>query len=171
MRTRRGGRRATEEEEEEEDGARTPPPRPESPPAESAAEAEARQAAHNNALEPLLGGGGDGSGETSGVTRLSVSAETASACARFLQAHWRDGRLELPGVPRSSAKPSAPLEAASLPARVTGFTAYDRTLSGHDAEQQRRNTLLITNALLPACRRQVSGFAAMEQALLGWVQV
>ena len=169
MRTRRGGRRANEEAEEE-DGARTPPPRPESPPEESAAEVEARQAAHNSALEPLLGGGG-GPGESSGVIGLSVSAETASACARFLQAHWRDGRLELAGVPRSGAKPSAPLEAASQPTRVTGFSAYDRTLSGHDAEQQRRNTLLITNALLPACRRQVSGFAAMEQALLGWVQV
>ena len=103
-----------------------------------------------------------------------MSAETASACARSLQAHWRDGRLELPGLPRPraepGAEPSAPLDAASQPTLVTGFTAYDRTLSGHNADQQRRNTLLVTNALLPACRRQVPGFAAMEQALLVWVQ-
>ena len=147
---------------------------------EGAAEVEARQAAHNRALEPLLGGGGGGGGgpgESSGVVGLSVSAETASACARFLQAHWRDGRLELPGVPRvgatnpvGGATPRAPADAASQPARVTGYAHYDRTVSEHDAEQQRRNTLLMSNALLPACRRQVPGFAAMEQSLLDWVQ-
>ena len=31
--------------------------------------------------------------------------------------------------------------------------------------QQRRNTLLFTNALLPACRKQIPGFARMEEAL------
>ena len=101
-----------------------------------------------------------------------MSAEAAAACARFLQAQWRDGRLKLPGASSASgpAGVADPADPASLPATVTGFTAYDRTLSGHDADQQRRNTLLLSHALLPACRRQVPGFAAIEEQLLAWVQ-
>ncbi|EOD39344.1 hypothetical protein EMIHUDRAFT_454425 [Emiliania huxleyi CCMP1516] len=57
--------------------------------------------------------------------------------------------------------------------------SYDKTLDGHDAEQQRQdtllratlhNTLLLTHALLPACRRQLPGFARMEEALAEWLQ-
>lgn len=42
-------------------------------------------------------------------------------------------------------------------------------LSAHDAEQQRQTTLLFTNALLPACRKQLPGFQAMEEELTRWL--
>ena len=54
--------------------------------------------------------------------------------------------------------------------QVTGWATYDKTLSGHDVEQQRRNTLLMTNSLVPACRRQLPGFAAMEEELVTLLQ-
>ena len=46
---------------------------------------------------------------------------------------------------------------------------YGKTLSAHDAEQQRRTTLLFTHALLPACRKQLPGFHAIEQELTSWL--
>ena len=52
---------------------------------------------------------------------------------------------------------------------VFGYTSYGKTLSDHDAEQQRTHTLLITNTLLPAVRAHVTGFLRMEQQLADWL--
>ena len=143
-------------------------------PYETEKEVEARQAAHNRALEPLLGDADAPGQDASGVVALEVSAEAAAECAEFMRTHWRGGRLLLPGTavegrPFDGAR-DASTDPASLPIQVTGWSTYDKTLNGHDSEQQRKNTLLMTNPLVPACRKQLPGFARMEEELVEWLQ-
>ena len=57
----------------------------------------------------------------------------------------------------------------SFPRGGSSFTTYGKTLSPHDAEQQRVNTLLLTNAHLPSVRKHLLGFAAMEATLTAWI--
>ena len=49
------------------------------------------------------------------------------------------------------------------------YASYAKTLSAHDATQQRTHTLLMTHALLPSVRRYLDGFAEMEQQLTSWL--
>lgn len=139
--------------------------------AEAAAACEKRrQAACNIGLEPLLSTPG-----ASGVLRVSVDAEAASACGSFLLENWADGKLLLPSchdnraLDPSTADHDAKADHEALPRVISGWTTYGKTLSAHDANQQRCTTLLFTNALLPACRRHLPGFASMEDSLVGWL--
>ena len=49
-----------------------------------------------------------------------------------------------------------------------GYGTYSKTLKGHSAEEQRGNTLLITNAWLKEVREAVDGFKDIETFLQGW---
>jgi hypothetical protein len=133
-----------------------------------------RQKAFNASIEPLLGD--PASPHASGVVALSVSAEHASCCAAFLAAHWRHGSLLLPGctpsgsdcawMPRHSSNARA---VGERPTVVDGYSSYGKVIEPHNAEEQRLNTLLMTNARLPACRKQLPGFAEMELELADWL--
>ena len=149
--------------EDEEDA--TWEPREKLPASLIAAYEHQKQVAFNWSLEPLLcEAGGE---HSSGVLPVGVSAEAAGACAAFLRDHWRDGKLVLPGL--AGGDEGATAGAASKPETIMGWTTYGKTLSAHDAEQQRQNTLLMTNVLLPACRAQLPGFAAIEAELVDWL--
>jgi hypothetical protein len=124
------------------------------PPALLCAYEETLQAAFNRQVEPMLTDANcrDHS-DASGVKALSVRASDAAECAAFLLAEWTGGKLLLPGH-----------------AVCRGYASYGKTLSTHDAEQQRTHTLLITNPLLPFVRAHVPGFLAMETYLVSWLQ-
>ena len=102
-----------------------------------------------------------------------------NACANFLRSGGPDGKLVLPGLLDHDPRKGALVTASSVrtvddPSKekvVRGWTTYGKTLSTHDAEQQRLNTLLMTNSLLPACRRQLPGFAQMEQEMIQWLNM
>jgi hypothetical protein len=136
--------------------------------------AATRQRAFNVSIEPLLGD--PASPHASGVVRLSVSAEHASRCAAFLAAHWKHGSLLLPGctpsgsdcawMPRHSSNARA---VGERPTVVDGYSSYGKVIEPHNAEEQRLNTLLMTNARLPACRKQLPGFVEMELELADWL--
>lgn len=132
-----------------------------------------QQATFNLAIEPALSD--PDSPDGSGVFQLTVSAEHARRCAAFLRAGWRDGSLQLPGcAPEggggafSSTIRGRDVPAADRPLVVDGYSAYGKVLGPHDAEQQRLNTLLMTNTRLPACRKQLPGFVEMERELSEW---
>ena len=101
---------------------------------------DAARAAFNRKLEPLLS---EPSSQmrSSGVMPLTVPAEAAARCAEHLRAQWKDGKLALRGGATD----------------CTGYATYGKTLSEHDAEQQRTHTLLITNPLLPFVRDELPG--------------
>jgi len=88
----------------------------------------------------------------SGVVGLNVEAVDALRCAHHLQKQWRDGQL-----------PLGPQQ------KAFGWTTYGKTLVPHDAEQQRLNTLLLTNVMLPAVRKHLPGFTAIEASLVKWL--
>ena len=105
-----------------------------------------------HALEPeaaLLGEPG-----TIGVATCEAANEAdAAACARYLLEHWgANGVLALPNG-----------------SRCMGYASYGKTLKAHDASVQSKTTLLITNALLPAVRKHVAGFEALETAIAVWL--
>lgn len=106
-----------------------------------------RQMAFNKTIEPLLSHPG-----TSGVVAVLVPAEAAHACALHLSEHWVEGRLQL-----AHGK------------EAHGYSSYSKTLSAHDEGQQASTTLLMTNALLPAVRVGLPGFAEIEEHLVGWL--
>ena len=103
----------------------------------------------NRMFEPLLTPPSD---HPSGVVCLSVESADALKCAQHLQRTWVQGQLPL-----------------GLGMKAFGWTTYGKTLSPHDAEQQRLNTLLLTNAMLPAVRKHLPGFTAMERTLTKWL--
>lgn len=107
------------------------------------------QATMNRNIEPLLA---KGSEAPSGVIKGQVNSQDATRCADFLQQHWTNGRLPLPGGHK-----------------CYGWASYGNTLGSHDAEQQRTNTLLLTHAMLPAVRKHVPGFVEMEETLTAWL--
>ena len=109
---------------------------------------EERRASFNRELEPLLS-----LPDSSGVTTLIVPRGEAERCATHLRERWLDGRLPLHNG-RS----------------CRGFRSYGKTLDTHDSELQGNTTLLISNAILPAVRRALPGFEAMELHLLEWLQ-
>ena len=109
--------------------------------------------AFNRQLEPLLGE--IGQPPSCGVSALAVSPVHASACAAFIKTHWRDGKLVLTSHP--------------TPLNVLGYTTYGKVLDVHDEEMQRLTTLLMTNALMPACRRHIPGFVEIELELTAWL--
>ena len=109
---------------------------------------ESRRVAFNKRIEPLLS-----APNAIGVVPTCVPPSDAAALAGHLRSKWRDGRLVL-------AKGTV----------CYGYQAYGKTLSKHDAEQQRLNTLLITNQLLPLARREMPGFAAIERWLARWLK-
>ena len=74
------------------------------------------------------------------------------ACADYIMAHWKDGRL--------------PLGDGSS---VHGYASYDKVLEAHDEAQQKSHTLLMTNPLLPRIRLVVPGFKDMEASLVQWL--
>ena len=99
---------------------------------------------------PRLGNPG-----TTGVTPCEAVAQAdASACASYLREHWSaDGVLPL-------AKGS----------NCYGYASYGKTLDRHNPGLQAKTTLLLTQALLPAVRAHVTGFGAMEAALVAWLR-
>ena len=118
------------------------------------------RAAFNRKLEPLLtneaaetGSGGGGGGGRSGVVGLRVPEEEAARCYAHLQQHWRDGKLPLRGGATAAY----------------GYATYGKTLSEHDASQQAKHTLLLTNPLLPLVREEVPGFHSIELFLIQWL--
>ena len=52
--------------------------------------------------------------------------------------------------------------------KVVGYTTYPKTLEGHSAEEQRGNTILITQGWLNEVRDTVDGFRDIETFLEGW---
>ena len=96
----------------------------------------------NFSIEPLLS-----QPDATGVVATSVPADSAASCAAYLREHWVDGKLPL-----------------TKDRTCTGYSSYGKTLSAHDAKQQKDNTLLFTNAQLPATRAAVPGFHAIEVA-------
>ena len=72
-------------------------------------------------------------------------------------------------VPKLARTPPFP-RAVKLPSghKVVGYQTYPKTLEGHSAEEQRGNTLLITNAWLKEVREAVDGFKDIETFLQGW---
>ena len=88
------------------------------------------------------------------MVALQVSENIAASCATFLDENWKDGKLRM----RNGRT-------------CYGYASYGKTLSSHDANQQKLNTLLITNALLPSVRRHVDGFEAIEHELASWLQM
>jgi hypothetical protein len=113
----------------------------------AAASEEAEMAAHNRSIEPLLD-----YPTASGVVAVSVPKAYATECADFLHRHWVDGKLTLP---RGNT--------------CFGYSSYSKTLSKHDKEQQRLDTLLVSNAKLPAMRETVPGFSKIEMFLVDWL--
>jgi uncharacterized protein YlxP (DUF503 family) len=109
----------------------------------------AQQVAFNNSLEPSLK---PGSEHSSGVYPCSVPVAAAERCADFLHANWSDGQLAL-----GSAQ------------KVWGWASYSKTLSAHDAENQRQNTLLFTHELLPSVQENMPGFAEIGASLTTWL--
>ena len=111
-----------------------------------------QQAAFNMELEPLLH---PGSGHPSAVvcTGWVVPPAEATRCAQFLFHRWQDGVL--------------PLDDGR---KVYGWATYGKTLSTHDADQQRLHTLLFSHAMLPSVRAHLPGFVEMEHALTEWLQ-
>lgn len=122
-------------------------PRRKLPPPMVAAFERKRCAAHNQAVDEdrLLA---PGSAAPSGVGRMSVSSEQAGRVLAFLLSSWSGGELTL-----GNGQP------------CTGWATYGKTLSPHDAEQQRKHTLLFTHALLPSVRAYVPGFLEIEHEL------
>lgn len=53
---------------------------------------------------------------------------------------------------------------------ASGYGTYIKTIGEHSPQAQREKTLLLTNAMLPLVREQVSGFAEMEGQLVDWLQ-
>jgi len=90
----------------------------------------------NRRFEPLLTA--PNSEHPSGVVGCSVVAADALRCAQHLQRQWREGSL-----PLGSGQ------------KAFGWTTYGTTIVPHDAEQQRLNTLLLTNVMLPAVRKHL----------------
>jgi hypothetical protein len=103
---------------------------------------EKERVAFNQQIVPTLC-----ANNSTGMSPMSVSAESARQCAAYLAAHWVEGRL--------------PLGHGRRPA--TGFRTYSKVLAEHDAQLQQLNTLLITNAMLPTIRHQVDSFHAIER--------
>ena len=81
-----------------------------------------------------------------------VDEVDAKRVVAFLCDHWADGQLTL-----TSGK------------TVYGWASYGKTLEKQDAAQQRANTLLLTHALIPACRETIPGFHAIELQLTRWL--
>ena len=110
---------------------------------------ERRRVEFNMRFEPLLKPSSD---HPSGVVCVDVEAPDALKLALHFKQQWRDGALPLGGVHKAF-----------------GWTTYGKTLSPHDAEQQRVNTMLLTNVMLPAARKHLPGFGAMELSLTKWI--
>ena len=93
------------------------------------------------------------SSASSGVVALCVPESAAVACSNYLRTHWRDGKLPLRGGATA----------------CYGYATYGKTLSAHDADQQKHHTLLMTNPLLPMLREEVPGFTDIERFLIDWL--
>ncbi|KAL3915650.1 MAG: hypothetical protein SGPRY_007138 [Prymnesium sp.] len=111
---------------------------------------EQARTAFNRLVEPSLLAQGEAA---SGVVPLRVPEAAAASCAQHLATHWQDERL--------------PLRNGSL--FCYGYATYGKTLSAHDAGEQRKHTLLMTHSLLPAIRKEMAGFSEMEAFLTSWL--
>ena len=125
------------------------------PPPMLAEYVERKRVEFNKRFEPLLRLPNDPRVTTdhpSGVVCLNVESPDALRCVAHLRKEWRDGQLPLGGGAAGS--------------KAFGWTTYGKTLSPHDANQQRENTLLLTNVMLPAVRKHLPGFEAIEKSLI-----
>ena len=122
---------------------------------------DAGRISFNLALDPSLPG-------SCGVVALSVQPGHAGACAAFLSQHWRDGGLQIDS-PHGDDGDKTNREHLCVLRKVLGYSTYPKTLEEHSAEEQRTNTLLITNTTLSAFRVCCPGFASIEAELVDWL--
>ena len=92
---------------------------------------------------------------TSSVRSLDVGAEHAAACHAALNTNWSNGTLRL---------------ASGRGGNASGYTTYAHTVAAHDSAEQGRNTIILSEAILPAARSGLPGFAAMERAAAAWLR-
>ena len=127
-----------------------------------------QQIAFNCCVEPCLTDAA--SPRANGVVGLTVSSEHANRCALFLQEQWRGGQMLLPSLADGGGAASARAGAAGRLTTIDGYGMYGKVLDTHDAELQKLNTLLLTPARLPLCRKELPGFLEMEREIVGWLR-
>ena len=105
--------------------------------------ASQQRTVHNLSLDPGLA-----MPNSTGVVSCSVDLDAANACSDYVASNWKNGMLRLP-----------------VGTVIHGFNTYGKTLSKLNKQQQKLNTLIVNDAMLPAFRAHVPGFARIEAQL------